>query len=199
MLLTPAGQTLSSSNLVVCQQCLSFLSNAVKILPLHNISQSRRLVHAGRAHLVEKPQTSQRARSVFATTATFQGDVNAIGIVLGFACLIISFQPSDTSCCCQVLFLKLLDTWLDRFDSIGSSPARKQSALALCLLLPVPIPAVLHRLPDAIAHITAVCFEVCIHLRCISHDGIWKWHQILAKHMLVYHLISLGFIQQAIK
>ncbi|KAK9822576.1 hypothetical protein WJX74_006339 [Apatococcus lobatus] len=60
----------------------------------------------------------------------------------------------------QVLFLKLLDTWLDRFDSIGSSPARKQSALALCSLLPVPIPAILERLPDAIADITAVCFEV---------------------------------------
>ena len=60
----------------------------------------------------------------------------------------------------QALLLKLLDTWLDRFDSIGSSPARKLSALALCLLLPVPISAILQRLPDAIGHITAVYYEV---------------------------------------
>ena len=60
----------------------------------------------------------------------------------------------------QVLLLRLLDTWVDRFDNIGSPPARKLSALALCLLLPIPIPAILQRLPDVIAHITAVCFEV---------------------------------------
>lgn len=60
----------------------------------------------------------------------------------------------------QRLLLALVDLWLDKFDSIGSLPSRKLSALALCMLLPAPMPAILTRLEIFVAHITAVWFEV---------------------------------------
>lgn len=59
----------------------------------------------------------------------------------------------------QVL-LAFLDKWLDRFDSIGTPAARKLSALALCNVLPMPVPSVLERLDGIAAHLTAVYFEV---------------------------------------
>lgn len=49
---------------------------------------------------------------------------------------------------------------LDRFDSIGAPAARKLSALALCMLLTLPMPALLERMDSIIPHITSVWFEV---------------------------------------
>lgn len=58
------------------------------------------------------------------------------------------------------VLLAFLDKWLDRFDSIGTPAARKLSALALCNVLTLPVPAVLERLDGIAAHLTAVYFEV---------------------------------------
>ena len=59
----------------------------------------------------------------------------------------------------QVL-LALLDRWLDRFDSVSSAGARRLSALALCVALTIPLPAVLDRLDVIAACLTAVAAEV---------------------------------------
>lgn len=56
--------------------------------------------------------------------------------------------------------LALLDLWLDRFDSIGVPHARKLSALAMCTLLTVQVPAILDRLEPIAGCITSVWFEV---------------------------------------
>ena len=55
-----------------------------------------------------------------------------------------------------------LSVWcrLDRFDTIGAAPARKLSALAMCVLLTLPMPALLERLDSIIPHITSVWLEV---------------------------------------
>jgi hypothetical protein len=58
------------------------------------------------------------------------------------------------------LLLALVDLWLDKFDSIGQPGARKLSALALCVLLTAPLPALLERLELIVTHITSVWFEV---------------------------------------
>ena len=58
------------------------------------------------------------------------------------------------------LLLALVDLWLDKFDSIGHPGARKLSALALCVLLTAPLPALLERLELIVTHITSVWFEV---------------------------------------
>lgn len=58
------------------------------------------------------------------------------------------------------LLLSLVDLWLDKFDSIGQPAARKLSALALCVLLTAPLPALLERLELLVTHITSVWFEV---------------------------------------
>ena len=75
-------------------------------------------------------------------------------------------RPPHSQCRClctpdapQRLLLALIDLWLDRFDAIGALPARKLSALALCTLLPAPLP-ILPRLELFVAHITSVWFEV---------------------------------------
>ncbi|CAL8468538.1 g8078 [Coccomyxa elongata] len=56
--------------------------------------------------------------------------------------------------------LALLDLWLDKFDNIGMPHARKLSALAMCVLLTVPLPAILERLEPIAGCITSVWFEV---------------------------------------
>lgn len=58
------------------------------------------------------------------------------------------------------LLLALVDLWLDKFDSVGQPGARKLSALALCVLLTAPVPALLERVELAVTHITSVWFEV---------------------------------------
>lgn len=58
------------------------------------------------------------------------------------------------------LLLALVDLWLDKFDCIGQPAARKLSALALCVLLTAPLPALLERLELVVTHITSVWFEV---------------------------------------
>lgn len=58
------------------------------------------------------------------------------------------------------LLLSILDLWLDKFDSIGQPAARKLSALALCALLPAPVPGLLDRLQLIATHLTSVWFEV---------------------------------------
>jgi hypothetical protein len=60
----------------------------------------------------------------------------------------------------QRLLLSFLDLWLDRVDAIGQAAARKLSALALCALLPAPLPPLLARLDLIAAHVTAVWFEM---------------------------------------
>ena len=65
----------------------------------------------------------------------------------------------------QVL-LALLDRWLDRFDSVSSAGARRLSALALCVALTVPLPAVLDRLDVIAACLTAVAAEVSTFQGC---------------------------------
>jgi hypothetical protein len=56
--------------------------------------------------------------------------------------------------------LALLDLWLDRFDTIGQPQARKLNALAMCVLLTLPLPSVLARLELIAGCLTAVWFEV---------------------------------------
>ncbi len=56
--------------------------------------------------------------------------------------------------------LALVDVWLDKFDNIGVPHARKLSALAMCVLLTVPVPALLDRLEPIAGCITSVWFEV---------------------------------------
>ena len=69
----------------------------------------------------------------------------------------------------QQLLLAVLDLWLEKFDSIGQPAARKLSALALCVLLPAPLPGLLERLELIATHITSVWFEVRVnHLLCFS-------------------------------
>lgn len=58
------------------------------------------------------------------------------------------------------LLLAVLDLWLEKFDSIGQAAARKLSALALCMLLTLPVPQVLLRCEAIAAHVTAVWFEL---------------------------------------
>jgi hypothetical protein len=67
------------------------------------------------------------------------------------------------------LLLALLDLWLDRFDAIGQPAARKLSALALCALLPAPLPPLLERLELIATHVTSVWFEV--GRRCCGAGG----------------------------
>ncbi len=62
----------------------------------------------------------------------------------------------------QVL-LALLDRWLDKFDSVSSAGARRLSALALCVALTIPLPAVLDRLDVIAACLTAVAAEVSVY------------------------------------
>ena len=49
---------------------------------------------------------------------------------------------------------------LDRYDTIGAPSARKLSALALCVLLTLPLPALLERLDVIMPHITGTWLEV---------------------------------------
>ena len=49
---------------------------------------------------------------------------------------------------------------LDRYDTIGAPSARKLSALALCVLLTLPLPALLERLDVILPHITGTWLEV---------------------------------------
>ena len=68
----------------------------------------------------------------------------------------------------------MLDLWLDKFDSIGQPAARKLSALALCVLLPAPLPGLLERLELIATHITSVWFEVRGALAFLSSlSGFW--------------------------
>ena len=50
---------------------------------------------------------------------------------------------------------------LDRYDTIGAPSARKLSALALCVLLTLPLPALLERLDVILPHVTGTWLEVC--------------------------------------
>jgi len=57
---------------------------------------------------------------------------------------------------------------LDRYDTIGAPTARKLSALALCVLLTLPLPALLERLDVILPHVTGTWLEVppfCCGLR----------------------------------
>jgi hypothetical protein len=49
---------------------------------------------------------------------------------------------------------------LDRYDTIGAPSARKLSALALCVLLTLPLPALLERLEVMLPHVTSTWLEV---------------------------------------
>ena len=49
---------------------------------------------------------------------------------------------------------------LDRYDTIGAPSARKLSALALCVLLTLPMPALLDRLEVMLPHVTSTWLEV---------------------------------------
>ena len=62
---------------------------------------------------------------------------------------------------------------LDRYDTIGAPSARKLSALALCMLLTLPLPALLERLDVILPHVTGTWLEVretcaspCLRCRC---------------------------------
>lgn len=76
--------------------------------------------------------------------------------------------PGLTSTTGEHLLLGFLDKWLDKFDAIGTPAARKLSALALCNVLTLPVPSILQRLDPIAAHLTAVWFEVHMHLRCVA-------------------------------
>lgn len=73
----------------------------------------------------------------------------------------------------QQLLLAVVDLWLDKFDSIGNPAARKLSALALCALLPAPLPGLLERLELIATHITSVWFEVGGWLTYSRVAGPW--------------------------
>ena len=49
---------------------------------------------------------------------------------------------------------------LDKYDTIGAPSARKLSALALCVLLTLPLPALLERLDVMLPHVTSTWLEV---------------------------------------
>ena len=72
-------------------------------------------------------------------------------------------QPEPTPAADAQVLLALLDRWLDKFDSVSSAGARRLSALALCVALTVPLPAVLDRLDIIAACLTAVAAEVSSH------------------------------------
>ena len=60
--------------------------------------------------------------------------------------------------------LALVELWLDRFDNIGVPHARKLSALAMCVLLTVPLSALLECLEPLAGCITSVWFEVLLSI-----------------------------------
>lgn len=71
----------------------------------------------------------------------------------------------------MIALLALLDLWLDKFDNIGIPHARKLSGLAMCVLLTVPLPAIMERLELIAACITSVWFEVRLLLAaCRAFD-----------------------------
>lgn len=77
----------------------------------------------------------------------------------------------------QRLLLVLVDLWMDKFDSIGQPQARKLSALALCVLLTLPVPEVLLRLELIAGCLTAVWFEVCFaNCPYSAHTGAHRVH-----------------------
>lgn len=58
------------------------------------------------------------------------------------------------------LLLAYLDVWLEKFDSIGHTAARKLNALALCVLLTIPVPFLQKYFHDIVVHVSAVWFEI---------------------------------------
>lgn len=72
-------------------------------------------------------------------------------------------QPSSsfTSSEEEVLLLQYIDHWLDKIDFIPQAAGRKLSALALCVLITLPIgPGLLHRLGAILGVISGVWFEL---------------------------------------
>lgn len=57
-------------------------------------------------------------------------------------------------------FAAYLDRWLENFDRIGSSGARKLSALAMCNLLGLRLPIVISRFGELVSIITGTYYEV---------------------------------------
>ncbi len=57
--------------------------------------------------------------------------------------------------------IERIERRLDRYDTIGAPSARKLSALALCVLLTLPLPALLERLDVILPHVTGTWLEVC--------------------------------------
>lgn len=93
--------------------------------------------------LLQAPAAIMQVCSAAAATPGLQGQLNPQ-------------QGQDHTS--QVL-LALLDRWLDKFDSVSSAGARRLSALALCVALTIPLPAVLDRLDVIAACLTAVAAE----------------------------------------
>ena len=106
----------------------------------------------------------QHGREVFSIGGLLAGRVPPASYQWG----IVLPSPRCTAAAqAQQLLLAVLDLWLDKFDSIGQPAARKLSALALCVLLPAPLPGLLERLELIATHITSVWFEVKAGLRLI--------------------------------
>ena len=111
---------------------------------------ARVLLHNGAAFL----QLCQSAAAAGVVAAPLASDDGAAAAAAGTTAAALPADPAAT------LLLALLDLWLERFDSIGQPASRKLGALALCVLLTLPLPAVLERLEAMVTHITAVWFEV---------------------------------------
>lgn len=60
----------------------------------------------------------------------------------------------------EKMFIALLDLWLEKFDSIGQTAARKLAALGLVSLLDLHLPGVLKRLDEIISDAIAVWHEI---------------------------------------
>eukprot|EP00890_Picochlorum_soloecismus_P003878 jgi/Picsp_1/4491/NSC_06712-R1_armadillo beta-catenin-like repeat-containing protein len=60
----------------------------------------------------------------------------------------------------EKMFIALLDLWLEKFDSIGPTAARKLAALGLISLLDLHLPGVLERLDEIMSHAIAVWHEI---------------------------------------
>jgi len=70
-------------------------------------------------------------------------------------------QQQQVSSSEELLLLQYIDQWLDKIDSIPQASGRKLSALALCVLITLPIgPGLLHRLGAILGVISGIWFEL---------------------------------------
>jgi hypothetical protein len=70
-------------------------------------------------------------------------------------------QQQQLSSSEELLLLQYIDHWIDKIDCISQAAGRKLSALALCVLITLPIgPGLLHRLGAILGVISGIWFEL---------------------------------------